>query len=74
MADWEDAARKWGGGCLKRHSFGGRGRGDGGWGGERFFGLLLASKKRLVVGAVDRSGAALGDFGVKRHENYCVRD
>ncbi len=40
------------------------------WGGERFFRLLLASKKRLLVGAVERSGAALGVFGGGRHEDY----
>lgn len=73
MADWEDAVRKWGGGCLKRYDFRGRGAGGGGWDRERFFGLLLASEKRLVVGAVYRSGAALGGFEVGRHEDYCVR-
>lgn len=74
MADREDAVGKWGGGCLKRHDFRGRGGGCGGWGGERFFRLLLASKKRLVVRAVYRGGAALGGLGVRRHEDYCVRD
>ena len=74
VAEWEDAVRKWGDGCLERHDLGERGRGGGGRGGKWFFGLLLASGERLVVRTVERSGAALGIFGVKRHENYRVRD
>ena len=74
MTDWQDAARKSGSGCLKRHDFGGRRRGSSGWGGERFFRLLLASNKRLVIGPVKRSSTALEIFGRKRHKDYRARD
>lgn len=74
VADWEDAVRKWGGGCLERHNLGGGGRGGGGWGGEWFFGLLLASGEGLIIRAVERIDAALGVLWGKRHEDYRGRD
>lgn len=72
MAQWENAVRKWGGGCLERYDLGRRGRGGDGRGGKWFFGLLLASGEGLIVGAVGRSGAALGVLGLKRHKDYRV--